>query len=423
MRLTREVVDNAIKLGNDILPKFTVMELAQILDVPLSVMARCVQMNRKLFTIASNGALEPLKRNGTMMMTSGEIWAWYVKNKLKGDEKACFPVQSDQRLVADLSNAKVKIEKPFNYAICTFLSLDKTGSESTEKVKAINEALVSRVVKLARLEGNGQVADRFVFGIILTDAEVAARVCVGVPLYQADWAMEEIQKGTDEWKTISDIPLANPRWVAGDEVFTEDFIKREKQMDDAQLGTTAAAIATTQEKMTESAIAASESMQEQKRGRRTNEQIRAERKRMFDEIVAGGFAEEVAKPILELEKFAEAEKVYRMMLKSLGETPPTPTIPGQQVLAEVADMKGPTDEKRSSMKTLADLEAMEKTTKPTIQDIKTDIRNKAGGAAPAAIEPPKPQPPMMGVTLTRPAPSCRLEPSSRRRTRTRPFRI
>src|SRR5271157_4268340 len=168
MNLTQKSVSEAVDFGNAYLPKgsLTLIKLADLLGVSLPVMVLCFKKNIKLFNMnMSDRTITGIKAVENQM-NSQEIWNWFVINKLNGDSNKCFPVTTQWKLNTSL--AKTKIDKPFSYAICVFMTPDKTGSEAEDKIKEMGQAdLAKRLEKLATIEGNGQALDRFIYGVIL----------------------------------------------------------------------------------------------------------------------------------------------------------------------------------------------------------------------------------------------------------------
>lgn len=416
MKLTRETVSEAIALGKDILPNFTALELAQVLNVPLIAVLKCIKANQKVFRLSETKTILGLDASSAIQtMNSNEVWNWYLKHRLGGEANRCLPLSDQNRLNASV-NSRVKWEVNFGFVTATFASMEKSGTDVGNRVNTVYGAdIATRLVRLGTVNGSGQIPDRYLFGVVVSEAEIAARKIGVISLYSPEWAMEEMLTEVD-WTVIETGPKPGVQWIPKDEMtrgmseigMSADDIAREKEQDERAMG-----------RMTESAIAASESMVEKpaetriaadrKGGRRTKEQLDVERHRMNSHLIEIGIDPATAVQCLNIEKFKDAEDHYKSVLASVTkETVATSaTVPisapetgEQQELPGTAEARNapPQPEtpltiqqpvlahrRQSAMLTLASLE--------DVAGIKADIRAKANSASPQTIAPTT-QPPI-----------------------------
>jgi hypothetical protein len=427
MKLTREVISEALSLGKGVMPKMSAVELAQILDVSLWDMLKSIQANFKNFRFDAEKNITGLDATGSVQtMNSTEVWTWYLKNRLGGVAERCLPLSDQNRLNASV-NSRVKWEANFGLATCTFASLEKSGTDVTKRVtENYGNGVASRVTFLGTISGSGQIPDRYLFGVILTEDEIKARRICNIPLYSPDWAMEEMLAQID-WVVIDTKPviLANPRLVRTPDLITEDAqptmtvdeTAQEAILAAGKIGLTPAALE--QEK------AQDEQAMGSKKGRRTKEQLDEAREKMNADLMARGVSPADAVKCFNIESFTEAEKYYKSVLKSLqvSETPVAPPAsappvveervidhPAQTVMPEVAAIKpnplnletppAPAHHRQSAMPTIAGLEG--------VADLKADIRAKAGGVAPQPMAQTPVAPPVAAAVAA--APSIPLAP-------------
>ena len=430
MKLTRELVQEAISLGYQNLPQFSAIELALVLGVPVKAVLKCIQANKKVFKMDAEKTIIGLDAsNALQTMNSNEVWNWYLTNCLGGDAKQCLPLSDQNRLNGTVSNSRVKWEIQFVHVAATFASNDKTGEDVKERVRQdYSEAISSRLVRLGTIGGQGQIPDRFLFGVQVTDEELKARKLAGRHLYSPDWAMEAMLTHID-WVTIDVGPKPGAEWIAKDEMtrglpvpdglgLSEEALAREKAQDDANLGRT-------QEQLNESAIAASLSMGKtpiipvpaetdtgKKINRRTKEQLNAERDRMYADLRAHGVEEETAAKVKALDKFTEAEAHYKSVVAEFsGAAAPPVANPDQQELPGTAEARQAPQVDTSKPMVIAPAETHARTSMPTlanletVSDIKADIRAKAGGVQPQVVAPVAVAPAAQAVAM---APSIPL---------------
>jgi len=429
MKLTREVVSEAINLGKDFLPNFTAVEMAKILNVPLIAALKCIQANKKVFRFNADKRIEGLDAtNAIQTMNSNEVWNWYLTKRLGGDANRCMPLSDQNRLNASV-NSRVKWELQFGLVACTFASNEASGTDVAARVKTVYGAdIAARLVRLGTVNGSGQIPDRYLFGVIVAEAEIAARKVGNISLYSAEWAMEEMLTEID-WVTIETGPRPGAQWIPRDEMIggvpeiglTAEDLAKEKAQDAVALG----------DRMTDSAIAASQSMGKKpdlgsdppaadtgkKINRRTKEQLDAERSKMNSHLMELGVSPADAVKVFNIEKFKEAEDFYKETLASLTKvaSPPAavpvaaPEVPVQQELPGTAEARNapPQPEtplvvqqppaqhhRQTAMPTLANLEG--------VADLKADIRAKAGGVAPQPIAAPAISPPLAAAVAQAP---------------------
>jgi hypothetical protein len=419
MKLTREVISEAINLGKDFLPNFTATELAKVLNVPLIAVLKCIQANRKVFRFSPDKRIEGLDATSAIQtMNSNEVWNWYLTKRLGGDANRCMPLSDQNRLNASV-NSRVKWEQQFGLVTCTFASLEASGADVAARVSTVYGADISaRLTRLGTVNGSGQIPDRYLFGVIITEAETAARKVGSIALYSPEWAMEEMLTEID-WVVIETGPRPGAQWIPKDEMpltapppETEETPQKPED-DSAVLAQAAAAKAA-------AAAAPNQPSNDKKINRRTKEQLDAERFRMNSHLIELGVEPAVAVQCLNIEKFKEAEEHYKTVLASLSKVasaPPAavpvaaPEAPKQQELPGTTEARnappqpeGPmvvtppapaaATHTRQSMPTLASLEG--------VADLKADIRAKAGGVAPQPITTPAAPPPMAAAVAQAP---------------------
>lgn len=412
MKLTREVIQEAITLGKDSLPKFTAVELAVILNVPLIAVLKVIKANRKLFKFSSEKAIEGLDAtNAIQTMNSNEVWSWYLKNRLGGDDKKCLPL-SDQNRLNSVVNSRVKWEAAFSFSTATFASTEATGADVTERVKTVySPDLAVRLMRLGTISGSGQIPDRYLFGVLVSEAEIAARRVCGLSLYTPEWAMEEMLTEID-WIVVETGPRPGGQWIDKSELprglpFPPND---ESKIDNAVEVTSKESENGTPGPLGDPVLVAAEraalSLGTEKKGnRRTKEQLDAERTRMNAELIALGMSPGDSVACFNLEKFKEAEAFYEeakaKLVVAQKEGPPIAEpeaavqhqLPGTQAAQEILltqpqpPLTVPESPKRGAMPTLADLEKVS-----SVRDIKADIAAKAGMTPPLVAPVPTPPP-------------------------------
>jgi hypothetical protein len=421
MKLTREVVQEAISLGKDFIPNFTVVELARILNVPLLTILKCVRANQKVFRFADPGRIiQGLDAtNAIQTMNSNEVWSWYLKKRLDGDANRCMTLSDQNRLNASV-NSRVKWEASFGFVTATFATNELTGSDVRERVNGVyGEAVAKRLVRLGTVSGSGQIPDRYLYGVIVTEDELKARKVCGLLLYSPEWAMEEMLTEVD-WTVIDTGPRPGVQWIKSEMVIRGDPIDPPEgdEPHGVDLGganeADAAVLVQAAKAKAAAAAAPSQPGSDKKINRRTKEQLDAERARWNRELLDLGASPADAVKCFNLEKFKEAEEFYKTTKASLTKPPaaPTPDHPGQQELPGTAEARTAPPQPETPlvvqpppshprMPTLADLENVP----PTVKDLKADIAAKAGMAPPA-----NPGPAATPAAAVAQAPSIPLAP-------------
>lgn len=408
MKITREAVQEAITLTSGVLPRTTAIELAQVIGVPLHAMLKSIQANRKLFKLDAEKNIVGLDATGSVQtMNSTEVWAWYVKNRLQGKAERCLPLSDQSRLNGSV-NSRVKWETNFGLVTATFATNEATGSDVHDRVSAVySPEIAKRLVRLGTVSGAGQIPDRYLYGVMVTEAEIKDRRICGLSLYSPEWAMEEMLTEVD-WIVIDTGPRPGAQWIPRDKLIEGDPIDGEGEGEGAAGGEGQpddAAVLAQAAKAKAAAAAAPGS--DKKINRRTKEQLDAERSRWNAELIALGASPADAVKCFNIEKFKEAEEFYKTTKASFTKVAvspaveaQTPQVPGQQELPGTAEARNAPPQPQTPlavqppvqqpapvqppvhprMPTLADLESVPP---PSVKDLKADIAAKAGMAPPA----------------------------------------
>ena len=410
MRLTREVVTKAFNLGK-YLPTLSAYDLAKILNVPVVVVLEVIEKNKNSFIFDQQKNIGHITAgNSSQTLGSNEVWAWYLKNKLGGNENRCLNL-TDPTSITGKSNSRIRWSATFAQVVAAHATMDKDGIDVKEMVaKKYNDQLSKRVVPLGLADGQGQIPDKYLFGIIPTSEEIKNRSLCGIPIFSAEWAMEEMLSAAD-WSVVEFTPghtwVKTVEMTAGLPTPEEIEGQRQEAANDGQAGSPAA----------------------EENGKRT---VNRRTKAQLDEIRKGWVTElrsilpnkwgDITQ-ILTLEKFVDAEKLYNELWKTAQtEVGPSVTavaeIPGQQKLEGtvppppakpvdldkpmvVAPPSSPTST-RKGMTTVLNLgDKPEAEALKNVHDLKKDIIAKAGGVTPPPVAPPQPtMPPMASLPQT-----------------------
>jgi hypothetical protein len=310
MKITRESIVESIKLSKDVLPKFTAFEMARVIGVPVKYLLKAIQANHKNFKFDAEKNIISLDNTSRVQnINSNEVWGWYLKNKLEGNDKGCLMVSDQQRLMASL-NARVKWDCSFGLVTATFATLELSGTDVKNRVvKDYDADIAGRLIKLGTIGGAGQVPDRYVFGVILAEAEIAARQLGSFPLYSTDWAMEMMMDAVD-WIDI-EVPDIY-------EVTSLPFSNNGQPATPPSLGSPAqTAGVTTDTKQILTGVGSSKPpiSGTVQRGRRTKEQIDADLKKMVDELNSRSmFTPEQIETVTGAKNITDAEKAYKALI-------------------------------------------------------------------------------------------------------------
>ena len=215
MKITRELMAEAIALGWATLPRFTVLELAQVLGVPPLIAMKAVQANSKHIRFDNDKNILGLEiGTGTKMVNTQEAYNWFIAERCGGKPDNCLHLQT-KGLIASAVNTRIQWSSDFASAVSVFLCGDNTPQEAQSRVARQFGGRppfdINRMVRLGVAMGHGQVPERYFYGIVLTQAEGEARVLGGIPIYSTEWATEAMLCAAD-WV---DIPYLQPQPTSG----------------------------------------------------------------------------------------------------------------------------------------------------------------------------------------------------------------
>lgn len=317
MKITRETIIEAIRLGKDILPKFTAFEMARVIGVPVKHLLKAIQANLKNFKFDSEKNIIGLDNSSRIQnINSNEVWTWYLTNRLNGKSNACLTVSDQQRLMASL-NSRIKWELNFGLVTATFASQEISGTDVRNRIVSdYSPTLAARLIKLGTVSGSGQVPDRYVFGIILTEEEISNRKIEHLPLYLPDWAMEEMMNEVDwvdvevpDIYEVTTLPIP-PGGTAGPSAPGEPSPPPSSQRQPSGGSTD-----TDQRVLAGAGGSKPPIPGAVQRARRTKEQIDADLKKMVDDLVSRSmFTQEEIDTVAKAEKISDAEKAYKGLI-------------------------------------------------------------------------------------------------------------
>ncbi len=418
-QLAHESIIEAIKLSKDVLPKFTAFEMARVMGVPVKYLLRSIQANFKNFKFDIEKNITGLdSTNQLQNINSNEVWGWYLKNVIDGKPEACLTINDQTRLMAAL-NARLKWDLQFGLVTATFASQELSGTDVRNRVASVySSEIAQRLVKLCTVSGSGQIPDRYVFGVILTEDEIAARKLGSFPLYSPEWAME-MMMGEVDWVDV-EVPDIY-------EVTTLPFSNNQPGGHTPQPAEPGRGSppSDTDEKILAGAGGSKPPIPGVvQRARRTREQIDADLKKMVDDLSGRGmFAQDEIDSVAKAKTIGAAELAYKGLIANaeavlakeakatdqqlggtfstpMDDSKPTrsiePVAPGEKFIPNVAAQTqqhvppalNSAPAPRVTMPKLSDLEK--------VPNIKESIREDAGMPAPPATSTAAPvAPPIM----------------------------
>lgn len=195
MKLTKDLVLSAVKLGAQFFIPFTVRDLADVLDVPLKVALECLTANRSAFVIEGHeikGVADESTKNVTL--NSNELLAWFMEHHKTTVEKV-GTVWTPAEIGGQLGNTFL-FEKSVPFMAFPFLSVVEDGSDVRTSVTAthgagIAAALVRIGTKKAQRTTTEQIGpDQYLFAVpydLSTEKIIAA---AGFFSFRAEWALK-----------------------------------------------------------------------------------------------------------------------------------------------------------------------------------------------------------------------------------------
>lgn len=199
--LTREVVSEAVAFGTGVLPRLTLIELAQVLGVSLRHLLRCVHANRKYFVFDSEKNVTTIKSNheAAIFVDGNTAWKWFIENVCGGNENLAMPL-SNQTELARNTNRPIRWEQQFAYVFAPHITDQAAGEGLNAKMTAMEPGLAGRMVRLGLINGTGNSPDKFFFGIIANESEIKSLRSGKLHLFLAEAAVEIMQ--VDSWVVV-----------------------------------------------------------------------------------------------------------------------------------------------------------------------------------------------------------------------------
>jgi hypothetical protein len=200
-KLTRDAVAEAVAFGTGVLPRLTLIELAQVLGVSLRHLLRCVQSNRKHFVFDSEKSVTAIRSSheDSILVNSNTAWKWFIENVCGGNEKIAMPLNNQTELARN-TNRPIRWEQQFAYVFAPHITDQAAGEGLNAKMTAIEPGLSGRMVRLGLINGTGNSPDKFFFGIIATESEIKSRRSGRLQLFLADATVEMME--VDSWVVV-----------------------------------------------------------------------------------------------------------------------------------------------------------------------------------------------------------------------------
>jgi hypothetical protein len=376
--ITRQMVEEAIALfttmGADFLPRFTVVELSQVLDIPLEHGIRCAALNKNLLQLDAQKNIIGVGRatGNSLKMSLAALYAWYA-NHVGVKPDALLTVKNQESLAKSTSG--LPTFDPFVEAVCVFATESKDGANVRDLVRADHGSeLASMVQRLATIRQPPPSQPSYYYGVVLDENSRAVIEKIGRKLFTPAIAQAAIAaSAADGWH-----PYEVPTPVFGSRVAPVS------ELDEGDEGEAARV------------------------NRRTKEELLAERQSWAKELGALGVSVSVIKAtVFEIPKHKDAEAAFQALLKkakqdaALEQGTKTETQPPAKV--ETSPAPAPHGSGRRST-------AIQMPEEINSADLKKDIVNRVRQETGIAPQPQSPVAQVAPAAPVAPSPAADLPP-------------
>jgi hypothetical protein len=224
MNLSFESVQNALKLGKEFLPRVGAFELAEILGISKESMFALIDANRTVFWVDVEKNINITENKDNIFATTEDSFNFFLREKCNGDKKLAAIVQTKKGITGNVL-APIHWEKDFEIAFYVRMDPDKNGESSKASIaNAEGNEMGERAVCLGRVAPGGTTPDKWIYGVIPSESEVADRRINGKHMYYHRWVQDDSNKV--KWVIPSRFALFGQVTESKEEVKTETKTKK-----------------------------------------------------------------------------------------------------------------------------------------------------------------------------------------------------
>lgn len=182
----------AIEFGNEVLPRIGFFELAKLLGITENLLMEVMVLNKGQFSITADKTITMKKQGKIEFLSPTDALRWFVKNRCDGDELESVTAYTQKGLGSSVTSPISWSKGDFGFAVNVSMDGNSDGVGAKEKNIALFGPSVSgRVECLGRVGGGGSNTDKWLFGIILREDEIAKREIAGKKIYFYRWTEED----------------------------------------------------------------------------------------------------------------------------------------------------------------------------------------------------------------------------------------
>lgn len=215
MNLSFESVQKALKLGKEFLPRVGAFELAEILGITKAQMFALIEANRSVFDVDETKNINVTENKENIFATTEESFAFFLHERC-GDNKELVAVVQTKKGITSNVLSPIHWSTDFEYAFYVRMDPDKNGESSKKSIAAAEgKEMGDRAVCLGRVSPGGTTPDKWIYGVLPTQEEVASRKINGKFMYFHRWVQDDANAvkwviPADLAQTMSGMPAEAP---------------------------------------------------------------------------------------------------------------------------------------------------------------------------------------------------------------------